>query len=119
MILRSGQVLLFYYFVMRQWGQGRAVWWQEKQDEVVDQSRCRVAAHNRSLHVGFAAVHQKTAGLLGSATKPRLEARRAEMGFGRAEKFRCRQTRGGIAGLASGGRGLRLRRGRAMKRSAT
>jgi hypothetical protein len=28
-------------------------------------------------------------------------------------------TRGGIAGLASGGRGLRQRRGRAMKRSAT
>jgi hypothetical protein len=29
------------------------VWWQEKQDEVVNMSRCRVAAHNRSLHAGF------------------------------------------------------------------
>jgi hypothetical protein len=48
-----------------QWGQVRAAWWQEKQDEVVNQSRCRVAAHNWSLHVGFAVVHQKTVGLLG------------------------------------------------------
>jgi hypothetical protein len=38
----------------------RAAWWQEKQDEVVDRSRCRVAIHNRSLHAGFAAVHHKT-----------------------------------------------------------
>jgi hypothetical protein len=38
----------------------RAAWWQEKHDEVVDRSRCRVAAHNRSLHAGFAAVHHKT-----------------------------------------------------------
>jgi hypothetical protein len=37
----------------------RAAWWQEKQDEVVDSSRCRVAAHDRSLHAGFAAVHHK------------------------------------------------------------
>jgi hypothetical protein len=28
-------------------------------------SRCRVAAPDRSLHAGFAAVHQKTVGLLG------------------------------------------------------
>jgi hypothetical protein len=28
-------------------------WWQEKQDEVVDRSQCRVAAHNRSLHAEF------------------------------------------------------------------
>jgi hypothetical protein len=40
-------------------------WWQEKQDEVVDQNRCRVASHDRSLHAGFAAVHQKIVGLLG------------------------------------------------------
>jgi hypothetical protein len=38
----------------------RAAWWQEKHDEVVDRSRCRVAAHNRSLHAGFAVVHHKT-----------------------------------------------------------
>jgi hypothetical protein len=41
-------------------GQVRAAWWQEKQDEVVDRSRCRVAAHNQSLHAGFAVVHHKT-----------------------------------------------------------
>jgi hypothetical protein len=42
--------------------QVRAAWWQEKQDEIVDMSRCRVAAHNWSLLVGFAAVHHKTVG---------------------------------------------------------
>jgi hypothetical protein len=46
-------------------GQARAALWQEKQDEVVDRSWCRVAAHNRSLHAGFAVVHNKTVGLLG------------------------------------------------------
>jgi hypothetical protein len=39
------------------------------------------------------------------------------MRSGRAEKLRCRRTRGRIAGLASGGRTLRRRHGRAMKRS--
>jgi hypothetical protein len=45
-----------------QWpaGSSAVAWWQERQDEVVDQSRCRVAAHNQSLHAGFAAVHHKT-----------------------------------------------------------
>jgi hypothetical protein len=43
----------------------------------------------------------------------------AETGSGRAEKLRCRRTRGGIAGLASRGRDLWRRHGRAMKRSAT
>jgi hypothetical protein len=38
---------------------------KKKQDEVMDRSRCRVTAHDRSLHVGFAAVHHKTIGLLG------------------------------------------------------
>jgi hypothetical protein len=50
--------------------------------------------------------------------KTRPEARRAETGSGRAEKLRCRRTRGGITGIVSGGRGLRRQRGRAMKRSA-
>jgi hypothetical protein len=45
--------------------QVRAAWWQEKQDEIVDMSRCRVAAHNRSLLAGFAAVHHKIVGSLG------------------------------------------------------
>jgi hypothetical protein len=45
--------------------QVRAAWWQEKQDKVVDKSRCRVAVHDRSLHAGFAVVHHKTVGSLG------------------------------------------------------
>jgi hypothetical protein len=52
----------------------RVAWWQEKQDEVVDRSRCRVGAHNRSLHAGFAAVHHKTGG--GSAGGDGIRARR-------------------------------------------
>jgi hypothetical protein len=48
-----------------EWDQVRAAWWQEKQDEVVDRSRCRVAAHDQSLHAGFATVHHKTVRLLG------------------------------------------------------
>jgi hypothetical protein len=45
--------------------QVQAALWQEKQDEVVDRSWRRVAAHDRSLHAGFATVHHKTVGLLG------------------------------------------------------
>jgi hypothetical protein len=45
--------------------QVRAAWWQEKQDEVIDLSRCRVVAHDLSLHAGFMAVHHKTVKLLG------------------------------------------------------
>jgi hypothetical protein len=89
--------------------------WQEKQDRVVDLSRCGVVAHNQSLHAGFAAVHHKIVRLLGSATKPRREARWVETGSRRFEKFRCRGKRSGIAGFASGGRGLRRRCGRTMR----
>jgi hypothetical protein len=45
--------------------QVRAAWWQEKQDEVIGMSWCRVAAHDQRLHAGFAVVHHKTIGLLG------------------------------------------------------
>jgi hypothetical protein len=110
-------------------GSARGTWWpagssadrmvEEKQEEVADRSRCRVAAHNWNLHVGFAEVHQKTAGLLGWATKPRPEARRAETGSRHTEKLRCRWTHGEIVGLALRGRELWRRRGRAMKRSST
>jgi hypothetical protein len=31
-----------------QWGQVRAAWWQEKQDGVIDRSRCRVALTTES-----------------------------------------------------------------------
>jgi hypothetical protein len=37
----------------------------KKSNKVVDKSRCRVAAHDRSLHEEFAAIHHKTVGLLG------------------------------------------------------
>jgi hypothetical protein len=43
----------------------RAAWWQEKQDEVVDRSRCKVAAQDQSLQAGFVVVHHKTIRLLG------------------------------------------------------
>jgi hypothetical protein len=86
---------------------------KKKQDEVMDRSRCGVAAHDRSLHTGFAVIHQKTARAtwLNHKTKTGGSA-------GCTKKLRCRRTRGGIAGLASGGRGLRKRRGRVMKKSA-
>jgi hypothetical protein len=41
-------------------GQVRAAWWQQKQDEVVDRSQCRVAAHDWS----------RTRGLRRFTTKP-------------------------------------------------
>jgi hypothetical protein len=80
--------------------QVRATWWQEKQEEVTDRSRCRVAAHDRSLHAGFAVVHHKTIRLLSWATKPRPEARRVETGSERAERLRS-------GGHTSGSQGLR------------
>jgi hypothetical protein len=99
--------------------QMRVAWWQEKKDKVVDSSRCRVVAHDQSLHSGFAVVHHKTVGLLGWVTKPRPKTRWVKTGSGRAEKLRCRGTCGGIAGLASGEHRLRWRCSRLMKRSAT
>jgi hypothetical protein len=57
-------------------GQMRATWWQEKQDEVVDRSWCRVVAHNRSLHAGFTAVHHKTGRVTWLSQKPRPEGGR-------------------------------------------
>jgi hypothetical protein len=42
-----------------EWDQVWAAWWQEKQDEVMDKSRCRVVAHDQSLHTGFAAFTTK------------------------------------------------------------
>jgi hypothetical protein len=42
----------------------QAAWWQEKQDEIVDRSRCRVAAHDRSLHAGLQRFTTKPSGYL-------------------------------------------------------
>jgi hypothetical protein len=64
-------------------GQVRAAWWQEKQDEVVDRSRCRVEAHDRSLKEGLWQFTTKTSGYLvepqtktgGSASEDEIRAR--------------------------------------------
>jgi hypothetical protein len=99
---------------LARWTQ-RTAWWREKWGEVVDMSRCRVLAYDRSVHMGFAGVHHKTFGFLGWATKPRLEAQRVEMGSRRVEMLRCQGTRGEIAGLASGRHRLQPRCGHLMK----
>jgi hypothetical protein len=79
----------------------RAAWWQEKQDEVVDRSRCRVAAHGWSLHAGFVAVHHKTVGVTWLRHKTKTE------GLAGGDEIRVRRetskrrTRVGVARLAS------------------
>jgi hypothetical protein len=74
---------------------------RKSKDEVVDRSRCRVPAHDQSLHAGFAAVHHKTGRVTwlnhktktgSSAGRDRIQARRE------TSKWR---TRIGIARLAS------------------
>jgi hypothetical protein len=85
----------------------RAAWWQEKQDEVVDRSRCRVAAHNRSLHAGFAAVHHKTGRVTWLSRKTKTEGSAGGDGIRARREVSKRRTRVGIARLAS-----RLREGR-------
>jgi hypothetical protein len=71
----------------------QAAWWQEKQDEVVDMSQCRVATHDRSLHAGFAAVHQKPSGYLVEPQNQdrRLGGRRWDPGTPRS--FEAEDTR--------------------------
>jgi hypothetical protein len=85
----------------------RAAWWQEKQDEVVDRSRCRVAAHNRSLHAGFAAVHHKTGRVTWLNHKTKTGGSAGEYGIRVHREASKRRTRIGIARLVS-----RLREGR-------
>jgi hypothetical protein len=85
----------------------RAAWWQEKQDEVVDRSRCRVAAHNRSLHVGFALVHHKTGRVTWLSHKTMTKGSAGGDGIHARQEASKRRTRVGIARPAS-----RLREGR-------
>jgi hypothetical protein len=85
----------------------RAAWWQEKQDEVVDRSRCRVATHNRSLHAGFAAVHHKTGRVTWFCHKTKIGGSAGRYGTRAHREASKRRTRVGIARLAS-----RLREGR-------
>jgi hypothetical protein len=80
--------------------QVQAAWWQEKQDEVVDRSRRRVAAHDRSLHVGFAVVHHKTVGYL---FEPQNQDRR--LGGRRRDPGALRNF--DVGGHVVGSRGLR------------
>jgi hypothetical protein len=77
-----------------------AAWWKEKQDEVVDRSRCRVAAHNRCLHAGFAAVHQK---MLGYMVEPQNQDRR--LGERRRDSGASRNF--DAVGRVAGSQGLR------------
>jgi hypothetical protein len=78
----------------------RAAWWQEKQDEVVDRSRCRVAAHNRSLHVGFAAVHHKTGRVTWFSHKTKTRGSAGGDGIRARREASKRRTHVGIARLA-------------------
>jgi hypothetical protein len=79
----------------------RAAWWQEKQDEVVDRSWCRVVAHNRSLHAGFAAVHRKTDRVTWLSHKTKTEGSEGGDGIQARREASKRRTRVGIARLAS------------------
>jgi hypothetical protein len=100
-------------------GQVRAALWQEKQDGVVDRSRCRVEAHDRSLHAGFAVVHHKRPGYLVEPQNHdrRLGGRRRDPGAPRsfeAEDMRrdcnaCVEAkRGAVAGHLSDGATTRI-----------
>jgi hypothetical protein len=79
----------------------RAAWWQEKQDEVVDRSWCRVAAHNQSLHAGFAAVHHKTDRVTWLSHKTKTGGSAGGDGIWACREASKRRTRIRIARLAS------------------
>jgi hypothetical protein len=82
----------------------RAAWWREKQDEVIDQSRCRVAAHDRSLHAGFTAVHHKTVGVTWLSHKTKTGGSAGGDGIRARQEALKRATHGMIEVLALGGR---------------
>jgi hypothetical protein len=72
-----------------------------------DRSRCRVAAHNRSLHTGFAAVHHKTDRVTWLSHKTKTRGSTGGDGIRARRETLKRRTRVGITRLAS-----RLREGR-------
>jgi hypothetical protein len=80
---------------------------QEKQDEVINRSRCRVASLNRSLHVGFAEVHHKIGRVTWLSHKTKTGGSAGGDGIRARREASKRRTRVGIARLAS-----RLREGR-------
>jgi hypothetical protein len=78
----------------------RAAWWQQKQDEVVDRSRCRVTAHNRSLHAGFAVVHHKTNQISCLSHKTKTGGSAGEDGIRAHREASKQRTHVGITWLA-------------------
>jgi hypothetical protein len=78
----------------------RAAWWREKQDEVVDRSRCRVAAHDRSLHADLRWFTRKPSGYLVEPQNQdrRLGGRRRDPGVPRSFD---------VGGHVAGSQGLR------------
>ena len=87
-------------------------------------SRCTVAvkssglAGGRTEHAGFGGLPTKPSadGFLVWASKPSPRAQHDGDGIRACREASRRRTRGGIAWLASGGRGVRQRRGRPMAR---
>jgi hypothetical protein len=87
-------------------------------------SRCTVAVESRGLaggraeHAGFGGLPTKPSedGFLVWASKPSLKAQHDGDEIRACREALKRRTRGGIAWLASGGRGVRRRRGRSMAR---
>jgi hypothetical protein len=97
----------------------RAARWKEKQEEVVDLRQCRVAAHNQSLHAGFAVVHHKTVGYLVEPQNQdrRLGGWRRDLGAPRSFEAEdtCRDCkacvkakRGAVTGRPSDGATMRI-----------
>jgi hypothetical protein len=87
-------------------------------------SRCTVAVESRGLagvraeHAGFGGLPTKPSedGFLVWASKPSLKAQHDGDGIRACLEASKRRTRGRIAWLVSGGRGVRRRRGRPMAR---
>jgi hypothetical protein len=79
----------------------RAAWWQEKQDEVVGRSQCRVAAHDRSLHAGFATVEHKTGRVTWLNHKTKTGGSTGGDGIRARREASMQRTCVGIARLAS------------------
>jgi hypothetical protein len=87
-------------------------------------SRCKVAVESRGLaggrteHAGFGGLPTKPSedGFLVCTSKPSPKAQHDGDGIRACREASKRRTRGGIAWLASGGRGVRQRCGRPMAR---
>jgi hypothetical protein len=87
-------------------------------------SRCTVVVESRGLaggrteHAGFGGLPTKPSedGFLVWASKPSLRAQHDGDGIRACREASKRRTRGGIAWLASGGCGVRQKRGRPMAR---